>query len=319
MNNFSHQQFSSDQTPVTKDTVHSAGEILKQARRKQGLSLDVVHEATKIPMDALKAIEEGYTTRIMSPFYYRGFIRMYASYLKVDVSSYLEGTIHVGEIPHVSSGSDFDETFWDNVKKFFTRQRIFMIGKWVGIIILVILFFRFFGGCQKKWAERRASRKETVSSPAPEVPAEEIKPRIRKPEEIRTSLKEESKKVSVPKAEAVKKTENVPSQGKSSSLKSETAAVSGSPVIRKNVSLTVRANESGWFLVKSDDAVVFRGNLSKGDVETWLADQKIEITGNISGLEYELNGKMIGRLGREDRKSKTVVVTSDGLTVLKKK
>ena len=50
--------------------------LLKDTRLSKGLTLDIVHEATKIPMDALRAIEEGYSTRILTPFYYRGFIKI---------------------------------------------------------------------------------------------------------------------------------------------------------------------------------------------------------------------------------------------------
>jgi len=60
--------------------------ILKNARESQGLSLEIVHEATKIPLDALRAIEEGYTIRMLSPFYYNGFVKMYAQYLNIDVA-----------------------------------------------------------------------------------------------------------------------------------------------------------------------------------------------------------------------------------------
>src|SRR5271166_3461881 len=59
--------------------------ILKNTREAKGLTLEIVHEATKIPMDALRAIEEGYSSRILSPFYYRGFIKIYAVFLGLDV------------------------------------------------------------------------------------------------------------------------------------------------------------------------------------------------------------------------------------------
>ena len=59
--------------------------ILKSTREAKGLTLEIVHEATKIPMDALKSIEEGYSSRILSPFYYRGFIKIYAEFLGLDV------------------------------------------------------------------------------------------------------------------------------------------------------------------------------------------------------------------------------------------
>src|SRR5271167_1028446 len=59
--------------------------ILKSTREAKGLTLEIVHEATKIPMDALRAIEEGYSVRILSPFYYRGFIKIYAEFLGLNV------------------------------------------------------------------------------------------------------------------------------------------------------------------------------------------------------------------------------------------
>ena len=67
------------------DSNSSKPSILKNTREAKGLTLEIVHEATKIPMDALRAIEEGYSVRILSPFYYRGFIKIYAEFLGLDV------------------------------------------------------------------------------------------------------------------------------------------------------------------------------------------------------------------------------------------
>ena len=41
---------------MTNDRLQK-GQVLKQAREQKGISLDSIHEATKIPLDALKAIE----------------------------------------------------------------------------------------------------------------------------------------------------------------------------------------------------------------------------------------------------------------------
>ena len=68
------------------------GTLLKSTREARGISLRVVHEATKIPMDVLRAIEEGYTVRTLTPFYFKGFIKMYAEYLKINVQD-----IHIEE------------------------------------------------------------------------------------------------------------------------------------------------------------------------------------------------------------------------------
>src|ERR1035441_7311573 len=69
----------------TTDSNNSKPSILKNTREAKGLTLEIVHEATKIPMDALRAIEEGYSVRILSPFYYRGFIKIYSEFLGLNV------------------------------------------------------------------------------------------------------------------------------------------------------------------------------------------------------------------------------------------
>jgi len=51
------------------------GLILKQARESKGIPLQTVHEVTKIPLDALKAIEEGYKIRTLSDFYYSHILK----------------------------------------------------------------------------------------------------------------------------------------------------------------------------------------------------------------------------------------------------
>ena len=72
-------------TPQPTDKNKDKPSILKSTREAKGFTLEIVHEATKIPMDALRAIEEGYSVRILSPFYYRGFIKIYAEFLGLDV------------------------------------------------------------------------------------------------------------------------------------------------------------------------------------------------------------------------------------------
>jgi len=87
-------------------------------------------------------------------------------------------------------------------------------------------------------------------------------------------------------------------------------------VAQKNVTLVVHAKRSSWLRVKVDGKIVFQATLRAGAVETWKADDSIELSGRyLNQLEYELNGKLIGTLGRKDRKAKRLIVTKDGLTV----
>ena len=63
------------------------GELLRKVRESRGITLEDVYIAMKIPLDVLRAIEEGYTVRTLSPFYLKGFIKMYAQYLGVNTES----------------------------------------------------------------------------------------------------------------------------------------------------------------------------------------------------------------------------------------
>ena len=75
---------------MNKEDNKTKGRIFKEARESKGITLETVQEVTKIPMDVLRAIEEGYTVRNISPFYFKGFLKMYAQYLNLDIREIIE-------------------------------------------------------------------------------------------------------------------------------------------------------------------------------------------------------------------------------------
>lgn len=58
---------------------------LHEARQAQNLSVHQVAEITKIRTDHLRALEEGNFEIFSAPVYLRGFVRSYATVLKLDV------------------------------------------------------------------------------------------------------------------------------------------------------------------------------------------------------------------------------------------
>lgn len=54
------------------------GRQLKEAREQQGISLQTVHEKTKVSLRYLEAIESGAVDVMPGEFYLKGFIRSYA-------------------------------------------------------------------------------------------------------------------------------------------------------------------------------------------------------------------------------------------------
>ena len=84
------------------------------------------------------------------------------------------------------------------------------------------------------------------------------------------------------------------------------------------VEVAVRAIKDTWIQVKADGNVVFQMTLSKGSMESWSADNRIELSGrDIEQLDMEVNGKHIGSLGGGERRIKRVLITQEGLTVKK--
>lgn len=66
------------------------GEILKTAREEKGLSLNEVGLSLKISSKVLKAIEEGDEKNLPAKTFLRGFVKSYASYLRLDADKVLE-------------------------------------------------------------------------------------------------------------------------------------------------------------------------------------------------------------------------------------
>jgi|GEM_PF-1658236 len=60
------------------------GKELKTEREHQGLSLENVHEDTRIGIDFLRSLEQGKIEHLSHPVYARGFVRSYAHYLGLD-------------------------------------------------------------------------------------------------------------------------------------------------------------------------------------------------------------------------------------------
>jgi cytoskeletal protein RodZ len=70
--------------------VPTVGEQLRQAREAQDLELHDIVDLTKIQSDHLRALEEGNYNIFSAPVYIRGFVRTYATVLKLDTEQILE-------------------------------------------------------------------------------------------------------------------------------------------------------------------------------------------------------------------------------------
>lgn len=68
--------------------VESVGKKLNQARVKRGLTIDEAAHATKLRPDKIAALESDDYSRFANNIYAKGFLQIYARFLKVDVSDF---------------------------------------------------------------------------------------------------------------------------------------------------------------------------------------------------------------------------------------
>jgi len=332
-----------------KDNTLSVGSILKSTRQKRGFSLDAVHEATKVPLDILKAMEEGYTVRTLSSFYYKGFLKIYAKYLELNLSDFIDQYEEPKDLypPIIVKPRLKQESLRDKCAKFFTKERkqkiVILVGGFFSLLI-IFKFFYFIANLKPKVDNQKpdsvisdTNKNQGIEDDNGRASIEKSKKSDQKdipPGTIASGLTNKAKNPDKEKPPVRIKNQNVPPPKKVSSLQNnvpvkkvnveqivqpiESVKAPPIPVALKDVTLTVRAKKKSWLRVKVDDVVVFQSTLAAGVVETWMADKTIEISGkNINQLEFEVNGKMIGTLGRKGRKAKGLVVTKEGLFVTK--
>lgn len=264
------------------DSNNEKSSILKTTREAKGLTLEIVHEATKIPMDALRAIEEGYSVRILSPFYYRGFIKIYSEFLGLNVGEmYKQYGLDQAPVPTTSAtvsaksgrGAAGPNVFIEQTQEWFSyifKPKTFkLFVKVIGFLLLLFVFFKMAGCVASHMNKKGMSPKKQMEKNVP----------------------------------VFQGTNHESVQAQSEDNKVEVA---------------VRAVKDTWLRVKADDKVVFETTLSKGSMESWSADNRIELSGrDIEQLDMEVNEKHIGFLGGGDRRIKKVLITQEGLTVKK--
>ncbi len=286
--------------------------LLKETREAKGLTLDIVHEATKIPLDALKAIEEGYTLRMMSPFYYRGFLKMYAEFLGLDVAEVhrLYGLHATDRKSHTAlraaSAAKMAQTQSNYGKEqiqewfsiFFKKKNLLNATRAVAVLVVLMIGLRI-GGCMVNGIKAKMSEKPKIVAVVREEKHTGVKKQDKKSESNKEEVKEKSQAVVV-----------FSDESQSGPIKAQSAD--------QKVALAVHAFKDTAVQVKADGKVVFQMTMKKGTMESWNAKNEIVLSGkNINELDIEVNGKHIGPLGSAERKAKKVVITKEGLTVKK--
>ncbi|MCU5065587.1 RodZ domain-containing protein [Bacillus pacificus] len=272
--------------------VTELGQKLKEARGTKGLSIDQLHEITKIQKRHLVAIEEGNYDVLPGAFYARAFIKQYADAVGLNGEELLveyQSTIPQSEkrdVPQVSTGQKTQETMqksssWpiaDHMPKILVALLVIAIG-----VVIWFVFQALTGKDDEK---------------VPNAQSEKIE--VKKAENSPLDTKKDEVKAEEPKKEEPKKEEQPAQQtgqqeikvigttGKESTLEIHNNKTLELEITTKGASYVGIKNEAG------ND--IFSGTIEEGQTQKYdLSTAKVVNLniGSAPNVEFKLNGQVV--------------------------
>lgn len=268
------------------------GQKLKEAREAKGLTIDQLHEITKIQKRHLVAIEEGNYDVLPGAFYARAFIKQYADAVGLHGEELLvehQSTIPQSEkreVPQVSTGQKTQETMqksssWpvaDHMPKILVALLVIAVG-----VVIWFVFQALTGKDDEK---------------VPSAQSEKIE--VQKAKDSPLDTKKDEAKAEEPKKEEPKKEEQpAPPTGQQEvKVVGTTGKVSTLEIHNnKTLELEISAKGASYVDVKDDagneilNTTVQSGQTEKRDVST-LKEVRLNI-GSAPNVEIKLNGQVL--------------------------
>ncbi|MBP3967444.1 helix-turn-helix domain-containing protein [Bacillus sp. WL1] len=294
------------------------GQKLKEARGTKGLSIDQLHEITKIQKRHLVAIEEGNYDVLPGAFYARAFIKQYADAVGLNGEELLveyQSTIPQSEkrdVPQVSTGQKTQETMqksssWpiaDHMPKILVALLVIAVG-----VVIWFVFQALTGKDDEKVPNTQSEKievKKAENSPL-DTKKDEVKAEEPKKEEPK---KEEPKKEEQPaQPTGQEEVKVVGTTGKVSTLEIHNNKTLELEISSKGASYVDVKDDAGNEILKT---TVQAGQVEKRDVST-LKEVRLNI-GNATNVEVKLNGQVVAYpLDREKELHQRLVIKNQGI------
>ncbi|ABS22670.1 helix-turn-helix domain-containing protein [Bacillus cytotoxicus] len=278
------------------------GQKLKEAREAKGLSIDQLHEITKIQKRYLVTIEEGDYSILPGTFYVRAFIKQYADAVGLNGEELLveyQSTIPQSEshdVPQVSTGQKTQETIQkatslpiaDHMPKILIALLVIALG--------VVIWFVFQWVTAKDDGAVAQNKSEQI-----EVQKAKDSPLDEKKDEKGEELKQEKANQDETKKEEQKKAEQQaqqPSTGQDEiKLVGTKEKVSTYEINNKELQLEISAKGTTYVDIKDENGnEIYKGTLEAGQTVPQNLTEKKEVRlniGNALNTEVKVNGKVV--------------------------
>ncbi|NQT06000.1 MAG: DUF4115 domain-containing protein [Candidatus Omnitrophica bacterium] len=257
------------------------GGRLKKAREAKSLTLEKAHKDLKIHPRILESLEEDRIDHSIGEIYVKVFLKSYTKYLGLDPNKMLYDYSKTSDTSLRESERDAFAKIGSERKSppliIKDRFKKSILPITAGLALILIVSIISYASFRLIAEFKNLNAKRSAAS------------------ESRTGLPVDSGKaaLTIPAAATQKAAEARP------------------------VTLKVETTDDAWLRVKSDGNVIFVQTLPKGSVETWGADEELELwVGRAEALELTLNGKRLGSPGRG--RIRRLIINKNGFKIGKK-
>lgn len=292
---------------------HSLGTFLKLEREKRNITLEQVAYSTRISIKMLQALESDDHESLPAAPFVRGYLQSYAKFVELDTQDILlRYQHHIATLPVQNSHSSATNYIYSKEKSVEKKN--------VMIIVSILLFalvasgiFYFVRTNEKKDTAQDSKQATDIkknilakkTDPEKESPPDEEnkEDNIKKLEQ---TVKIAATKIKDAKAEKVENIDIIatpaPVEDNDTDSKDE----------NKKYTLRLTAKEDAWFRFQTDDDEVRDIMLRNGRTVTLHADKVFKLfSGNLGGIQAELNGEKLEKLVQEGRTMSAVLPFSE--------
>ncbi len=258
----------------------SVGEILRRERQAQGREMCEIAEDLCITQRYLRAIEEDDIKSLPGTFFYKSFVKQYASLLNLDEKELQPGVDELtaieeplplpGANPKYHPLREVDPIVADSNRRYFSDRRVGLSVAALALVLLGCSGFYTWWNKASRGSTVQATRQQTV----PTIPVVSTKPPV-------------------------------------VDVTTETG-----PDGVNHVVLNLSATETTWLSITSEGKNIFSGILEPSQTKTLRASDVAKMkVGNAGGLDVRWNGKPIGPIGPRG-KVRVVLFTPENFQIL---
>jgi len=272
----------------TPHVPESVGAMLKSERERLGLSREQITEKTRMRTQVVEAIENDAWGSLPPPVFVRGFLRTYAKVLGISQEAVIE--LYAKCTPPESSGQIAPLEPSRN-----RRRRTWLILLALTMLAAVYGTWHFYPSSQINQGPREVEKKDHGAASAPSERAVVTSPPVRPAVE---PVKQETAQARSPSQEKV--------AVRSPSQEAPPGPPPGEPPAKDRadegdgwLSLTGIVRERTWLRITIDGKEEKEYLFQAGAKPQWRGKEGFYmIIGNAGGIDFDLNGKRVGDLGK---------------------